>query len=128
MEDQKKDDFLVLSDVPAYVNREKKYRRPSKPDVDTVEIDIDSVQSEDSKTSRFAPEPVASYDRYSTLSYTRKGADFSRKKPFCKRPEGKLIEERNIGGLGIFIVKKTMDEVTYEYKDGQNILTIKKSL
>ena len=98
MEDQKKDDFLVLSDVPAYVNREKKYRRPSNPDVDTVEIDIDSVQSEDSKTSRFAPEPVASYDRYSTLSYTRKGADFSRKKPFCKRPEGKLIEERNIGG------------------------------
>ena len=38
------------------------------------------------------------------------------------------LEERNIGGLGIFIVKKTMDEVTYEYKDGQNILTIKKSL
>ena len=37
-------------------------------------------------------------------------------------------EDREIGGLGIFIVKKTMDEITYEYKDGQNILTIKKSL
>ena len=37
-------------------------------------------------------------------------------------------EEREIGGLGIFMVKKSMDEVTYEYKDGQNILTIKKSL
>ena len=37
-------------------------------------------------------------------------------------------DEREIGGLGIFMVKKSMDEVTYEYKDGQNILTIKKSL
>ena len=37
-------------------------------------------------------------------------------------------EERGIGGLGIFMVKKTMDNITYEYKDGQNILAIKKSL
>ena len=37
-------------------------------------------------------------------------------------------EEREIGGLGIFMVKKTMDEITYEYKDGQNILSIKKNL
>jgi anti-sigma regulatory factor (Ser/Thr protein kinase) len=37
-------------------------------------------------------------------------------------------EEREIGGLGIFMVKKTMDDITYEYKDGQNILTIKKNL
>ena len=38
------------------------------------------------------------------------------------------VEEREIGGLGIFMVKKTMDEITYEYKDGQNILKIKKNL
>ena len=37
-------------------------------------------------------------------------------------------EERQIGGLGIFMVKKTMDDITYEYKDGQNILKIKKNL
>lgn len=37
-------------------------------------------------------------------------------------------EEREIGGLGIFMVKKTMDEITYTYKDGSNILTIKKAL
>ena len=36
--------------------------------------------------------------------------------------------ERPIGGLGIFITKKTMDDVVYEYKDGQNILTLKKNL
>ena len=37
-------------------------------------------------------------------------------------------EERDIGGLGIYMVKKSMDDITYEYKDGQNILTIKKKL
>ena len=37
-------------------------------------------------------------------------------------------EEREIGGLGIYMVKKSMDEITYEYKDGQNILAIKKKL
>ena len=37
-------------------------------------------------------------------------------------------EEREIGGLGIFMVKKTMDDITYEYKNGQNILKIKKYL
>ena len=37
-------------------------------------------------------------------------------------------EERDIGGLGIFMVKKNMDEIHYEYKDGQNILTLIKNL
>lgn len=38
----------------------------------------------------------------------------------------KDLEEREIGGLGIFMVKKSMDDITYEYKEGQNILRIKK--
>ena len=37
-------------------------------------------------------------------------------------------EDRPVGGLGIFMVKKTMDDVRYEYKDGQNILTVEKRL
>ncbi len=37
-------------------------------------------------------------------------------------------EERDIGGLGIYMVKKSMDDVTYEYKEGQNILKIKKNI
>ena len=36
--------------------------------------------------------------------------------------------DREIGGLGIFMTKKMMDDVQYEYKDGQNILTLKKAL
>ena len=38
------------------------------------------------------------------------------------------VEERDIGGLGIYIVKKSMDEISYEYKDGKNVLSIKKKL
>lgn len=37
-------------------------------------------------------------------------------------------EERKIGGLGIFIVKKTMDTIKYAYKNKQNIVTIIKNL
>ena len=36
-------------------------------------------------------------------------------------------EDRQIGGLGIYMVKKSMDSMEYEYKDGQNILTIQKN-
>ena len=35
-------------------------------------------------------------------------------------------EKRRIGGLGIHLVRKVMDEVQYKHHDGQNILTIKK--
>ena len=37
-------------------------------------------------------------------------------------------DDRQIGGLGIFMVKKSMDEINYEYKNGQNVLTIKKHI
>ena len=37
-------------------------------------------------------------------------------------------EDREIGGLGILMVKKSMDAVDYTYEDGKNILTIKKSI
>ncbi len=37
-------------------------------------------------------------------------------------------EERQIGGLGIFLVKKNMDDIAYEYKDGKNILRIRKNI
>lgn len=37
-------------------------------------------------------------------------------------------DEREVGGLGIYLVKKSMDEITYEYKDGKNILRVKKNI
>ncbi len=37
-------------------------------------------------------------------------------------------DERAIGGLGIYMVKKSMDAITYEYVDGKNVLKIKKNI
>ncbi len=37
-------------------------------------------------------------------------------------------EERGIGGLGIFIVKRSMDKMTYAYQNGKNIVSIVKNL
>ncbi|MBQ7480306.1 MAG: ATP-binding protein [Lachnospiraceae bacterium] len=37
-------------------------------------------------------------------------------------------EEREIGGLGIYMVKKSMDDVIYRYENGSNILTLVKNL
>ena len=37
-------------------------------------------------------------------------------------------EDREIGGLGIFITKKAMDDVTYAYENGENVLTMVKKL
>ena len=38
------------------------------------------------------------------------------------------LEERQIGGLGLFIVKKTMDEIKYERRNNKNILVMKKAI
>ena len=40
----------------------------------------------------------------------------------------KPAEEREIGGLGIFMVKKSMDHVSYRNEEGKNILTIRKKI
>ena len=62
-----------------------------------------------------------------TITFIDKGVPYD---PLAKAdPDTTLsAEEREIGGLGIYMVKKSMDEITYEYKDGQNILAIKKNL
>lgn len=38
------------------------------------------------------------------------------------------LEERPIGGLGLFMVKNLMDSMTYQHEDGRNILTIQKRI
>ena len=37
-------------------------------------------------------------------------------------------EERNVGGLGIFLCKKMMDSIDYRYEDGNNVLTMTKKV
>ena len=65
--------------------------------------------------------------RTMTFRMEDKGVPFD---PLKKRdPDITLsAEEREIGGLGIFITKKTMDSVTYAYENGKNILTMTKKI
>ena len=58
-----------------------------------------------------------------TLTFIDSGIPFD---PLAK-PDPDITlsaEERGIGGLGIYMTKKAMDDVRYEYRDGQNILTL----
>ena len=52
-------------------------------------------------------------------------------KPFDPTEGGRVdttlsVEERPIGGLGIFLVRELMDSINYERMEGKNILTLKK--
>lgn len=62
-----------------------------------------------------------------TLTFTDGGVPYD---PLAaEEPDVTLsAEEREIGGLGIFMVKKTMDEMMYEYRDGKNIFSVKKKI
>ena len=61
------------------------------------------------------------------ITFTDKGIPYD---PLAKEdPDVTLsAEERQIGGLGIYMVKKSMDAMFYEYKDKQNILQIRKKI
>ena len=62
-----------------------------------------------------------------TFRMTDKGIPFDP----LKKPDPDITlsaDEREIGGLGIFITKKTMDSVTYAYENGENILTMIKKI
>ncbi|MBR4626949.1 MAG: ATP-binding protein [Ruminococcus sp.] len=58
-----------------------------------------------------------------TITFIDRGVPYD---PLSKEdPDVTLLsEQREIGGLGIFLVKKTMDDVRYSHQDGMNILTI----
>ena len=62
-----------------------------------------------------------------TVAFKDNGKEFN---PIAKEdPDITLsAEEREIGGLGIFLTKKFMDSVNYEYKNNQNVLTIRKKI
>ena len=62
-----------------------------------------------------------------TLTFIDNGKPFNPLE--TQEPDTALsAQERKIGGLGIFIVKKTMDRLDYRYCNGQNIVTIEKKL
>lgn len=62
-----------------------------------------------------------------TITFIDEGVPFD---PLAKEdPDIDLpAKERQVGGLGILVVKDFMDDVTYEYSEGRNILTLKKAI
>ena len=65
--------------------------------------------------------------RQITFRMTDKGTPFDP----LQKPDPDITlsaEDREIGGLGIFITKKTMDTVTYAYEGGENVLTMVKKI
>ena len=62
-----------------------------------------------------------------TFRMTDRGVPFDP----LKKPDPDITlsaEERDIGGLGIFIAKKTMDSLSYSYENGANVLTMMKKI
>jgi sigma-B regulation protein RsbU (phosphoserine phosphatase) len=62
-----------------------------------------------------------------TFRMTDKGTPFDP----LQKPDPDITlsaEDREIGGLGIFITKKTMDTVSYAYENGENVLTMIKKI
>jgi len=66
-------------------------------------------------------------DKLATIAFMDQGVPYN---PLAKEdPDITLsAEQRKIGGLGIYMVKKSMDDVIYEFKDGSNILILQKEL
>ena len=65
--------------------------------------------------------------RLVSITFTDTGTPFNpleSKEPDTTAP----ASEREIGGLGILLVRKTMDDVSYRFEDGQNQLTICKRI
>ena len=77
-----------------------------------------------SATIRIAFDPS---DRFVSITFVDSGIPYD---PLQKPdPDTTLsAEERTVGGLGIFLVKKTMDDMIYKYENRQNHLTIRKKI
>ena len=85
------------------------YAYPDQPGMATVQYDFDEAS------------------RLFSITFLDRGIPFDPLKQID--PDTSLgVEEREIGGLGIFLVKKTMDDISYQYRDGCNILCLKKTI
>ena len=75
-------------------------------------------------TVRFDYQPD---DRTVALTFIDSGIPYD---PLAKPdPDVTLsVDKRAVGGLGIFLIKKTMDDMTYARQDGRNVLTIRKRI
>ena len=146
------DDITMLSIQIKQVNSsfEEISLKPCLDNLDQVTDFIDNLLSEGGvsnklifKVNMAIDEIYSNIARYSGATEARVGCNVSENKvslrfvdngspydPTVKEdPDTTLsADEREIGGLGIYMVKKIMDEISYEYKDGRNILILEKNI
>jgi len=93
--------------------------------VEEIFVNIVSYAYSDNDTNNTVTISIKDNDDKTIITFIDSGKHFN---PLIKDdPDLSLsVDERPIGGLGIYLVKKMMDNVEYEYKDNKNILTIEK--
>lgn len=93
--------------------------------VEEIFVNIVSYAYEDNSTNNTVTISIKDNDDKTIITFVDSGKHFN---PLIKDdPDISLsADERPVGGLGIYLVKKMMDNVEYEYKDNKNILTIEK--
>ena len=95
--------------------------------VNIVDYAYSEVADCNSPTNDYLDVEIERHQKSITLRFRDGGVPFN---PLAKEsPDTSLpLEQRRIGGLGIFLVMKKMDSVEYEYTDGENVLTVMKKL
>ena len=93
--------------------------------VEEIFVNIVSYAYSDNDTNNTVTICIKDNDDKTIITFIDSGKHFN---PLIKDdPDLSLsVDKRPIGGLGIYLVKKMMDNVEYEYKDNKNILTIEK--
>jgi sigma-B regulation protein RsbU (phosphoserine phosphatase) len=124
----------VLSDVLGFVDRNlEKCKCPMKIQmavcvaIEEVFVNIANYAYGDGEGDMTLGIGFNAESREITFRMTDEGVPFDP----LKKPDPDITlsaEERDIGGLGIFITKKTMDSLEYVYENGKNILTMVKKI
>ena len=112
----------ITDEITKYVNDDKLVNRLK---VCSEEIIVNIVDYSQSDKLYISCEFLDS-DNSLRFEFTDEGTPFN---PFEEKPEVEIdagIDERGIGGLGIFLYTAIMDKVEYRYEDGKNhLITIK---
>lgn len=116
-----------LCEVTAFVEQELAAAEISMKMIMQMNIVVDEIFSNIARYSGATNVTVGCLvqDSNVTLRFADNGVHYDPTKR--DDPDTSLsADERDIGGLGIYMVKKSMDSVNYEYHDGQNILVLTK--
>jgi anti-sigma regulatory factor (Ser/Thr protein kinase) len=120
--------------VTAFVKEELQLLNCSSKVLMQIEVAIDELFSniayyayEDSKGKATVRVEISKDPLAVIITFIDDGIPYD---PLKKKDPNTLLsaDERQAGGLGIYLVKKMMDEIVYEYKEGKNILSIKKHI